>query len=218
MTSCFTYLFKKIETINKKKTHTLECQSALPVIIFKKNGKPLSIVGFSRGSCFESHFFTVLSINKETQCAVLEVLLCKPGKLFRTEACVTVDISCICGIEIVSIPVFDCFLEAHMTNDHFCLPFTLAKADTPKIIWSSTNQHKIKNVATISVNYEGTDPEMKLIINTKEKAIPLAVLKGQMSSITALNLLSIEVSTPNEQVKGTVEIQLNLCEKKIVHL
>lgn len=218
MASCFADLLKRIEIINKKERDILEleCQSALPFILFTTNGELFSSFGFSKSSFFNSHFFTVVSINKETQCAVLEVLLCKQDKLFRTKTFVVIDISCICGIHIIPFPVFDFFVEAHLTNDHFCLPFHLTKEDSSKTIWRAT-QNKMETATTISVTCEETDQVAKLIVNTKSGVIPLKVPKGEISSITVSDIRSIEVLTPDEIVKGTVEIQLNRCEKKKIY-
>lgn len=218
MASCFADLLKRIEIINKKERDMLEleCMSALPFTFLGTNNELFSGFGFSGGYFFKSHFFTVVSINKETKCAVLEVLLCKKDKLFRTKSRVVIDISCICGIQIIPFPVFDFYLEAHLTNDHFCLPFHLTKRDTPKTIWRAS-QNKMENATTISVNHEGTDQVARLIVNTKSGVMPMTVPKGEISSITVSDILSMVVLTPKEIVKGTVEIQLNRCEKRKIH-
>ncbi len=83
-------------------------------------------------------------------------------------------------------------------------------------MWS-TVQENIGNTATVSVNYVGPDPVLNLTLVTKNGRIPLVVTRGECRSVTVLNLNSIAVLTPLELAKGTVEVQLNLCEKKKIH-
>ncbi|MCZ2259929.1 CotZ-related putative spore coat protein [Sporosarcina sp. G11-34] len=217
MTSWIAERLKKIEPINKKETHKLACQSALPFMLVGKDGEPFSVIGISGGCFFVSSFFTVICIDEKSKCAVLEVLFprCCGRELFRTQARIFVDLSCFCGIEALPIPVFDCLIECHVKKDHLCLPFMLVKTDTTKTVWS-TVQEKIGNTATITVNYVGPDPIVNLTLVTKDEVIPFVMVRGECRSVTVLNLKSIEVLTPLEQVRGTVEVQLNLVEKKKV--
>jgi hypothetical protein len=218
MPSWITDILKEKETVNKKEMHPLVCQSALPFMLVGKDGTPFTVLGSSRGCFFKSPFFTVISTNEKSLCVVLEVLAsCSCGnKLFRTEARVLVNLNCFCGIEIVATPVFDYLQLSHITRDQFCLPFMLTKKDSPKMI-CRIDRREIQHTETISVHYTGADPQLELTLFTNEKTISLTIPKDGIRSITVFNLQSIEIATPIKEVKGTIEIQLNFCEKKNIY-
>ena len=218
MPSWMTDRLKEIAAVNKKAMYTVECQTALPFILVGRDGTPFTVFGFSRGCFFRSPFFTVLSVNDESSCVVLEVLApcgCE-NHLFRTKARVIVNANRFCGIEIVDLPVYDYLQVAYVTKDQLCLPFKATNKDSPKTIWK-IEQKGLQHVGTLSVRYIGTESKVELALYTKEKCITLQVPKGEFRSITIFNLQSIDIATPMDVVKGTIDIQLNCCDKKNIY-
>ncbi|HJF31758.1 MAG TPA: hypothetical protein K8V56_08260 [Sporosarcina psychrophila] len=206
------------EMVTKKETQLLGLQTALPFILVRKDGTPFTVLGFSKGCFFRSPFFTVLSVDEENLCVVLEVLAsCGCGNnLFHTKARVLVNLDCFCSIEIVDKPVFDFLLLSHVTKDLVCLPFMLTKNDITKTI-CRINRKDVQLTATITVYYDGEDSQIRLTVYTYEGIITLIVPKNESRSITVFKLQSIEIATPIKEVKGTIEMQLNYCEKKIIY-
>ncbi|WNS75842.1 CotY/CotZ family spore coat protein [Bacillus sp. DTU_2020_1000418_1_SI_GHA_SEK_038] len=90
----------------------------IPFLLIKKDG-PLShrimdtneITG--KHECFESTFFRLESIDKDTCCARISILrpmnikgeltnsFCDVMKLAKTSKCIEIDISCICAIQVL---------------------------------------------------------------------------------------------------------------------
>lgn len=199
-----------------KETVRLEYYTSTPFRLIGQDGAPFTVLGFSKGCFFRSPFFTIMSMDCESHCAVLEVLVPCGNELFHTEARVLVRLNCFCSFEIVSKPVFDCLEQSQITKDQFCLPFKLTKNDSPKTI-CRIDRNDVQHMGTISVHYTGTDPEVKLTLYTKEETISLTIPRGKFRSITGLNLQSIEIANPIESVKGTIDTQLNFCEKKTIY-
>ena len=129
-------------------------------------------------------FLRVISVDEESNCAwrALKILTFCRKKLFHTQARIFVNLSCFCSIQVLPIRVFDCLLVSHLTKDCFCLPFTVIKTDTAKTIWS-TNLKIIENMATISINYTGEDPEVKFHLYTKDGFIPLRYVKESINPL-----------------------------------
>ena len=142
---------------------------------------------------------------------MLEVLVpcCCGNKLFRTKARVLVNLKCFCGIEIVATSVFDYLQLSHVTRDQFCLPFLLTKKDSSKTL-CRIDRKDAQHTATISVYYDGTDPQVELTLYTYEEIITLLVRKGVFKSITVSNVQSIEIATPVEPGIGVVPFSINL--------
>ncbi|WP_397536807.1 CotZ-related putative spore coat protein [Rummeliibacillus pycnus] len=207
-----------INQLCNKAPQVLKAKSVHPFVLIGKNGELFSTIGNSRGCFITSCFFNLISIDEKSKCAVLELLkpLCGAKKLFRTQARVTVDSSCFCGIEFVSIPVFDCLIKSNVTKDELCLPFTLTNEDNPKKLWVNRKKH-LENIVTLGIQYDGIDPELNLIFHTKQGDISLIVPKGRCEYLTISELLSFEVVTPVELVEGKINMQLNCCKKNQIY-
>ncbi|WP_066295201.1 CotY/CotZ family spore coat protein [Bacillus sp. FJAT-29937] len=90
----------------------------IPFLLLKKDGlfsHKLIDLNEKNGKqeCFESNFFRIESIDKEKCCATISVLrpfdikgnhsnsICNVMKLTKTSACIHVDLSCICAIQVL---------------------------------------------------------------------------------------------------------------------
>ena len=206
---------KEIDMVNRQAMHPSECQTAVPFMLVGRDGTPFTVFGFSKGCFFKSRFFTVHSMHGEGLCVVLEVLApCDCDKhLFRTKARVIINSNRFCGITLVDIPVFDYLQVSYVVTDQLCLPFMLCKKDVPKKIYRLDRKEQL-HTETVSVHYTGADPQVELTLYTKEKSILLQVPKDEFRSLTVCQLQSIEIATPMDGVKGTIELQLHFCEKK----
>lgn len=195
----------------------LKCTSVHPLVLIGKDGERFNTIGHSREGFIISCFFNLISIDEKNNCALLELLkpLCNTKKLFRTQAQVIVDLSCFCGIEFVSIPVFDCLIRSTVTKEEICFPFSLTNTENPKKLWVNSKRD-IENIATLGIKYDGLDPELHLIFHTKQGTMPLMVPKGSCEYLTISDLLSFEVSTPTGLVEGDITMQLNFCEKNLI--
>lgn len=198
-------------------SQVLESKSVRPLILIGDNGELFSSIGISRGCFISSCFFNFIAIDKNN-CAVFELLkpLYGAKKLFRTQARVTVDPSCLCGIEFVSIPVFDCLIKSTVTKEEVCIPFSLSNTDDLKNLWMNRQKH-LENIVTLGIKYDGIAPELNLIFHTKQGVISIVVPKGKCKYVTILNLLSFEVVTPVDQVEGKFDMQLNSSEKNKIY-
>lgn len=211
-------LLKELKKIRGTQTHRLECQTVTPFLLVGQDGTPFTVVGLSKGCFFSSPYFSVVSINEEIFCAVLEVLYpCCCGKnLFRSEARVLVDLTFLCGIETMATPIYECLEQSHITTERICLPFMLTKQDSSKVVYS-IEWKEPQHTETVSIHYNGPDPEVELLIYTNEEIITLRIPKDTFQSRTVFNLQSIEIVSPTERVNGTIDIQLNYCEKKNIY-
>ena len=209
-------LLQEILAIHEQEINKPECQSVIPFRLVGNNGKRFSVVGFSRGCFFESSFFTLISVDEKSQCAVLEVLISVDGCLLHTEAKVIVDLWCFCGLEIVSSSVYDSLLVSRKIHDHFCRPFMLTEEDFPKVLWCPIQKH-VANTGVISVNYSGVDCQVELTLFMDDGVLTMIVPKGECQTITVSNLQSIQVSQPIEQIKGAVEMKMIFHEEKEVY-
>ncbi|WP_170061517.1 CotZ-related putative spore coat protein [Rummeliibacillus pycnus] len=198
--------------------HVLKSKTEHPFILIGRNGELFSTIGISRGCFITSCFFNLISIDLKNNCAVVELLkpLCGAKKLFRTQALVTIDPSCFCGIEFVSIPVFDCLIKSTVIKEELCLPFTLTNTDDPKKLWVNRQKH-LENIVTLGIKYDGIDPELNLIFHSKQGSISLVVPKGRYEYITISDLESVETSSTVELVNGNLDIQINVGEKNIIY-
>lgn len=230
MNNCIVNELVEKEMIHKNTEFISECQNAQPFILLLSNGSPFVVTGRSQNCFFETVFFLVKSVNEETQCAVLELLFpCPPisedldnivcvTALFQTMACITVDLSCFCGIVNVNIPVFECLILCDVFKDTIRCPFLLTNTSPLHNIWTETNETKINNTATITVQYtNGTDPQIEVIITTDMGIVVLPVLKGGCRAVTLINISSVSISAPAGEIEGTVEIQLNRIERREIH-
>lgn len=210
MSNIITQLFNQIPQVQESK-------SVHPLILIGDNGELFSSIGNSRGCFISSCFFNLIAFDKNN-CAVFEVLkpLYGAKKLFRTQARVTVDPSCFCGVEFVSIPVFDCLIKSTVTKEEVCIPFSLSNTDDLKNLWINRQKH-LENIVTLGIKYNGIDPELNLIFHTKQDVISIVVPKEKCKYVTISNLLSFEVATPVEQVEGKIDMQLNLSEKNRIY-
>ncbi|WP_185907864.1 CotY/CotZ family spore coat protein [Psychrobacillus soli] len=83
----------------------------IPLLLISKNGEPLSFS--STEECFETNYFRIESIDRDTCCTTISLLrpldiegnfsnsFCDVVKLEKTSICKTVDLSCICAIQLL---------------------------------------------------------------------------------------------------------------------
>lgn len=149
---------------------------------------------------------------------MLEVLLpcCCGRKLFHTEARVFIDLTCFYGIQMMTMPIFDCLQQSHITTDQIYIPFVLTKNDLPKTI-CKIERKEFQHMETVSVSYTGLDPQVELIIYANKEVILLRVPENESRSITVCNLQSIEIGTPMKLVNGIIDIQCNFREERIIY-
>lgn len=211
-------LLQEILAMNEKKKNKnkLECQSVMPFRLIENNGKPFSVVGFSKGCFFESSFFTLISVDETSQCVELEVLTSVDGLLLHTQARVIVNLRCFCGVEIVCSPVYDCLQVSRKMHEHFCCPFMLTKEEFPKVLWCSIQKH-VANTGMISVNACGIDCQVELMLCMDDGVLTMIVPKGECQTITVSNLQSIQVSQPIDQIEGVVDMRMIFHEEKEVY-
>lgn len=207
-------LVKQLEQIHQP-MHGPMSGGALPLMLMGKDGTPFTVPGFSKGCFFKSNFFTLLSVNVQHHCAILEVLMpCRSGcRLFRTQAKVLVDLNCFCGVDRVTAPVFDYLQCSHVTQERICLPFMLKEDEPPKTIYSM-EQKSVQDAETIAVRNTSRDSCVKMNIYAHGETIPFIVPRAGFRSLTVSNLKSIEILTPGETVTGLVDLQLNIYGKK----
>ncbi len=210
-------LVKQLEQIHQP-MHGPVGRSALPFMLIGKDGTPFTVPGFSKGCFFRSKFFAFLSTNVQHHCAVLEVLMpcCCGCRLFRTQAKVLVDLGHFCGFDIVAAPVFDFLQYSDVTQEQICLEFLLKGSESPKTIYRM-ERNGVQHTETIAVHNTSTASSIEMNLYAHGKAIPFIVPQAGFRSLTVSNLQSIEILTLEETVRGTVELQLNICEKKTIY-
>lgn len=201
-----------------KEANKSTCGTSLSFMLVGKEGAPYIATAFSRDRFFTSCLFTIGWIDEKRCCAELDILIpsCCGNKLFRTEARILVNLTCFCGIDFIDTPIFDCLQVSYVIKDRICLPFMLTKKNSPKVLYT-INPRTSAHVETISIHYTGPDPEVEVLVQTREKVISLQVPKDGFRSVTVLNLKTIEIATPIEAVHGTVEIHHTFCEKKNIY-
>jgi hypothetical protein len=108
-TSCFSSLLKKLLKVD-----------TIPFMLLSSKG-PMELAGFEYADVtketvhFHTHFFRIEKLMYDTNCATLSLLrpltlcgdpvhsICEVERFERTDICVTIDLSCVCGIQCLDV-------------------------------------------------------------------------------------------------------------------
>lgn len=192
-------------------------KSVKPFYLFNCSGKLLHTYINVKGCIVKSSFFAVESVDEKNQSAVLNILVpfpfseddycCTINVLLRTDKYIIVDLNCFCGLVEIPIRVCDYVIVADLIKDTICLPYTMNKDDSPKVIWS-TAESTVSNTATISIKGE---EGATLNIYSKEGRISFKKSsQSKTNSITIPNINKIELEPSSmNTISGIIEIQLN---------
>ncbi|MFS0654850.1 CotZ-related putative spore coat protein [Bacillus sp. 179-C3.3 HS] len=193
-----------------------------PFLLIMEDGEPFCSWVFYERNAFKTCYFSLVSINEEHHCVWLELLVpcctratCSRKVLYRSSSRILVDLSCICGITQVGLPVYDALILKNIQTHrlHFCLSTTSHSID----VWR--NGTTCPNTATIVLCHQGNqDVPITISIQTKKGCHFLSVKKGESRSITLENIMLISKEKSLEHVEAILEIQLHVVKRRKIKL
>ncbi|OLP66259.1 hypothetical protein BACPU_05610 [Bacillus pumilus] len=192
-----------------------------PFCFITGDGKPFYSWVFTGNKVFETCFFSLISINEENNCVLLELLvpcfknfhLCQKG-LYRSNSCVLVDISLFCGISEVELPVFDYIILEHIEKYPVLCCFSTSSCSLE--LWR--NGTRSMNTATVVLHHQDEqDSPISINIQTKKSLHTLCVEKGESRAITVKDVNSIMKNDSKHKIRALLELQLNLIQREKIN-
>ncbi|MED1124606.1 CotZ-related putative spore coat protein [Bacillus atrophaeus] len=218
MTNFIIEKLKENHNINKKVEFVQKCSSLTPIFLINQEGEHFFASGLSNGHSFQTCYFIVISVNELRNCVVLELLvpccmkpICANKALYRTDSRILIDISFLCGIGEVNIPVYDYLVLKTSIKDNFDICFSTSE-NKSSILWN--NESNFANTATVTLHHkDNEDSAIKIILQTKENIFSLGVKKGESCAITVKDLECLKVYSSKRKLHGLIEVQLNHIKK-----
>lgn len=219
MTCSIIEKLKRIQN-NEKQLKVGECFYVTPIFLITQEGEHFFASGISKGISFQTCYFTVVSVNELQNCAVLELLvpcclesICANKVLYRSESRILIDISFICGIGELNIPVYDYLVIKTTIKDTFNICFSTPE-NKSSILWN--NVSNIDNTATVTLHHkDDKNSTIKIFLQTKKNISSLSVRKGECIAITVKDLECLKVDSSNQILHALLEVQLNHIKKTI---
>ncbi|OLP66314.1 hypothetical protein BACPU_06160 [Bacillus pumilus] len=126
------------------------------------------------------------------------------------------DLSFLCGMSEVGLPVYDAFILRKIETHHVVQ--RVSTSPTSFEVWR--NGTRFHNTATVVLCHQGDqDVSIAIRVQTKKACHRLCVEKGESRAITVENIMFIskEISSI-ENAQALLDIQLNLVRKKKIKL
>ncbi|MFS3913490.1 CotZ-related putative spore coat protein [Bacillus australimaris] len=215
----------KLKEINNQKkndgfTHKRSLSS--PFLLIMEDGEPFYSWVFFERSIFKTCYFSLISINEEQNCVVLELLVpccmrssCCQKVLYRSSSKILVDLSFLCGLMEVKLPVYDALILKNIESHHILLCFSASSSSVE--IWR--NGTKLLNTATVVLHHhDDQNVPVSITIQTKKTCHDICVQKGESRAITVKDMMLILKNQAAENVQARLEIQLNMVQRKKIRL
>ncbi|XYU18922.1 CotZ-related putative spore coat protein [Bacillus pumilus] len=208
------------QTKNEGFTHKRSMSS--PFLLIMENGEPFYSWVFVERSVFNTCYFSLISINEEQNCVVLELLVpccmrstCCQKVLYRSSSKILVDLSFLCGMIEAELPVYDALILKNIEPHHLLLDFSTSPSSVE--IWR--NGTKLLNTATVVLHHhDDQEVPVSITIQTKKACHDICVQKGESRSITVKDMMLILKKQATENVQARLDIQLNMVQRKKIRL
>lgn len=208
------------QTKNEGFTHKRSMSS--PFLLIMENGEPFYSWVFVERSVFKTCYFSLISINEEQNCVVLELLVpccmrstCCQKVLYRSSSKILVDLSFLCGMIEAELPVYDALILKNIEPHHLLLDFSTSPSSVE--IWR--NGTRLLNTATVVLHHhDDQEVPVSITIQTKKACHDICVQKGESRSITVKDMMLILKKQATENVQARLDIQLNMVQRKKIRL
>ncbi|MFW0808625.1 CotZ-related putative spore coat protein [Bacillus pumilus] len=213
---------KEINNQTKNEGFTHKRSISSPFLLIMEDGEPFYSWVFFERSVFKTCYFSLISINEEQNCVVLELLVpccmrstCCQKVLYRSSSKILVDLSFLCGMIETELPVHDAFILKNIEPHHLLLDFSTSPSAVE--IWR--NGTKLPNAATVVLHHrDDQDVPVSITIQTKKACHDICVQKGESRSITVKDMMLILNHQTAEKVQARLDIQLNMVQRKKIRL
>ncbi|MCW6697718.1 CotZ-related putative spore coat protein [Bacillus sp. RP12] len=193
-----------------------------PFLLIMENGEPFYSWVFVERSVFKTCYFSLISINEEQNCVVLELLVpccmrstCCQKVLYRSSSKILVDLSFLCGMIEAELPVYDALILKNIEPHHLLLDFSTSPSSVE--IWR--NGTRLLNTATVVLHHhDDQEVPVSITIQTKKACHDICVQKGESRSITVKDMMLILKKQATENVQARLDIQLNMVQRKKIRL
>ncbi|MFW5429158.1 CotZ-related putative spore coat protein [Bacillus pumilus] len=208
------------QTKNEGFTHKRSMSS--PFLLIMENGEPFYSWVFVERSVFKTCYFSLISINEEQNCVVLELLVpccmrstCCQKVLYRSSSKILVDLSFLCGMIEAELSVYDALILKNIEPHHLLLDFSTSPSSVE--IWR--NGTRLLNTATVVLHHhDDQEVPVSITIQTKKACHDICVQKGESRSITVKDMMLILKKQATENVQARLDIQLNMVQRKKIRL
>ncbi|MDX5485952.1 CotZ-related putative spore coat protein [Bacillus pumilus] len=213
---------KEINNQTKNEGFTHKRSISSPFLLIMEDGEPFYSWVFFERSVFKTCYFSLISINEEQNCVVLELLVpccmrstCCQKVLYRSSSKILVDLSFLCGMIETELPVYDAFILKNIEPHHLLLDFSTSPSAVE--IWR--NGTKLPNAATVVLHHrDDQDVPVSITIQTKKACHDICVQKGESRSITVKDMMLILNHQTAEKVQARLDVQLNMVQRKKIRL
>ncbi|MCP1530049.1 CotZ-related putative spore coat protein [Bacillus pumilus] len=213
---------KEINNQTKNESFTHKRSMSPSFLLLMEDGEPFYSWVFFEKSVFKTCYFSLISINEEQNCVVLELLVpccmrsaCCQKVLYRSSSKILVDLSFLCGMIEAEQPVYDAIILKNIEPHHLLLGFSTSPSSVE--IWR--NGTKLPNVATVILHHhDDQDVPVSITIQTKKSCHDICVQKGESRSITVKDMMLIFNHQTTEKVQACLDIQLNMVQRKKIRL
>ncbi|MGG1699129.1 CotZ-related putative spore coat protein [Bacillus zhangzhouensis] len=213
---------KELNNKTKDEGFTHKRSMSSPFLLIMEDGEPFYSWVFFEKSVFKTCYFSLISINEEQNCVVLELLVpccmrsaCCQKVLYRSSSRILVDLSFLCGMSEVELPVYDALILKNIEPHHILLCFSTSASSFE--IWR--NGTKLLNTATVVLHHQDDqDVPISVKIQTKKACHDICVQKGESRAITVKDMMFILKEESIENVQALVEIQINIVRRKKIKL
>lgn len=213
---------KEINNQTKNEGFTYKRSMSSPFLLIMENGEPFYSWVFFERSVFKTCYFSLISINEEQNCVVLELLVpccmrstCCQKVLYRSSSKILVDLAFLCGMIEAELPVYDALILKNIEPHHLLLGFSTSPSSVE--IWR--NGTRLLNTATVVLHHhDDQDVPVSITIQTKKACHDICVQKGESRSITVKDMMLILKKQATENVQARLDIQLNMVQRKKIRL
>lgn len=213
---------KEIKNKTKDEGFAHKRSMCSPFLLIKEDGEPFYSWVFFERSVFKTCYFSVISMNEEQNCVLLELLVpcctrstCCQKVLYRSSSKILVDLSFLCGISEVELPVYDALILRNIETHHILLCFSTSPNSFE--IWR--NGTKLLNTATVVLHHQDDqDVPITIKVQTKKACHDMCVQKGESRAITVKDIMFILKEESIENVQALLEIQFNMVRREKIKL
>ncbi|MCY7434613.1 hypothetical protein MCY90_04520 [Bacillus pumilus] len=213
---------KEINNQTKNESFTHKRSMSPSFLLLMEDGEPFYSWVFFEKSVFKTCYFSLISINEEQNCVVLELLVpccmrsaCCQKVLYRSSSKILVDLSFLCGMIEAELPVYDALILKNIEPHHLLLGFSTSPSSVE--IWR--NGTKLLNTATVVLHHhDDQDVPVSITIQTRRACHDICVQKGESRSITVKDMMLIFNHQTAEKVQACLDIQLNMVQRKKIRL
>ncbi|SFW99399.1 Spore coat protein Z [Bacillus altitudinis] len=213
---------KEINNQTKLEGFTHKRSMSSPFLLTMEDGEPFYSWVFFERSVFKTCYFSLSSINENQNCVVLELLVpccnrstCCQKVLYRSSSKILVDLSFLCGIIEVELPVYDALILKNIESHHIFLCFST----TPSSVEVWRNGTKFLNTATVVLHHQDhQDVPVAIRIHTGTFCYDLLVQKGESRAITVKDVKFILKSPSTENVQARLDMQINMVQRRKIKL